>query len=44
MADLNIQIGNDIFVRIEPDSAAMEIDKSDFFLPSMRTVSIFRSP
>lgn len=35
MADLNIQIGNDIFVRIEPDSAAMEIDKSDFAsLPS----------
>ena len=29
MADLNIQIGNDIFVRIEPDSTAMEIDKSE---------------
>lgn len=35
MADLNIQIGNDIFVRIEPDPAAMEIDTSDFAsLPS----------
>ena len=28
MADLNIQIGNDIFMRIEPDPAEMEIDKA----------------
>lgn len=28
MADLNIQIGNDIFMRIEPDPAEMQIDKA----------------
>ncbi len=29
MADLNIQTGNDIFSRFDPDPAAMEIDRGD---------------
>jgi len=35
MADLNIQIGNDIFVRLDPDPTAMEINPADMSsLPS----------